>query len=68
MEKDAYIRAVLEKYPEWKDGEFVVKLRARGLVALIGQAWDEGFEHVRPEKKKMDLPEGFESLFGRFGD
>ena len=43
MTKDELWNVLLERYPDFKDEEFVVKLRARGLRNLINQAWDEGF-------------------------
>ncbi len=42
MTKDELWKALLERYPDFKDEEHIVKQRSRGLRRLMDQAWDEG--------------------------
>jgi hypothetical protein len=42
MTKDELWAALVERYPEFKDEEYIVKQRARGLKRILDQAWDEG--------------------------
>jgi hypothetical protein len=48
----------LKQAPGAKDPEFVVKLKARGLKALINQAHAEGLRQARETST-------FEQLFGK---
>ena len=52
-----------ERHPEFRDPEHVVKLRARGLKALIDQAHDEG-RRLLAERAKP--PPELEQIFGKF--
>lgn len=62
MNKQEFIEAVLDQYPEWHNGQHVAKLRARGLVRLIEQAFDEGFRHAQ-DMRSESTASGFESMF-----
>lgn len=48
-----------ERHPNFKDPEFVLKMRAKGLKALIDQAYDEG-------KKKGVAVGNFRSNLDKF--
>lgn len=50
MTKSEMWQILVERHPEFKDDEYVLKQRARGLLKLIEQAWDEG--------KKVGVEEG----------
>lgn len=55
---------LVERHPSFAVEENLVSLRARGLHALIQQAWDEG--HAAAVRKNADLYTGrssFEELF-----
>lgn len=62
MNKQEFIEAVLEKYPDWENHEHVVKLKASGLIRLIEQAFDEGFRHAE-NLRSENMASGFESMF-----
>lgn len=63
MTKKEYVAAVLERYPQFEDGNAVIKLKARGIIALISQAWDEGHADA---SKKTEMPKGFDDIFKGF--
>lgn len=65
MNKQEFIDAVLEKYPDWENNEHVVKLKARGLIRLLEQAFDEGFRHAE-NLRSENITSGFESMFPWF--
>jgi hypothetical protein len=52
-----------ERHPEFRDPESVVKLRARGLKALIDQAYDEGRRSIA---ERAQCPTELEQIFGKF--
>ncbi len=74
MTKDEIWNALLERHPDFKDEEFVVKLRARGLRRLIDQAWDEGHSKGVENGKALESmhrdaapkSDPFQDLFGPF--
>lgn len=41
--RSQYMAQVLRKYPDWKDDEHLVRLKASGLKALLRQAFDRGY-------------------------
>lgn len=45
MNKEEIWNQLCDRHPEFKDPEYVVKQRARGLKALIDQAYDNGVEN-----------------------
>ena len=71
MNKDELWKALLERYPEFADEEYIVKQRSRGLRRLLDQAWDEGhakgvengkaIESMRRDAERKKNP--FEGLF-----
>jgi hypothetical protein len=42
MTKEELWNAFLDRYPQFKDDESIVKQTSRGLRRMIDQAWDEG--------------------------
>lgn len=44
MKKEDYWEAVCKRYPKFRDPEHIVKQRARGLKALLDQAFDLGHD------------------------
>ena len=60
MNKEQIWLGFLEQAPKAVDPEFVIKLRSRGLKALLDQAYDEGFE----QGKKADTSL-FDNVFGK---
>ena len=44
MNKQELWNAVCDRYPEFKDEEYIIRQRPRGLKRLLDQAWDEGHE------------------------
>jgi len=71
MTKQALWEAFIERYPQFKDGDSVVKLKSRGLRRMIDQAWDEGHakgvRNGRPLEKTDNDKRKPENLFGGFG-
>lgn len=67
MTKQEIWRQLVERYPEWKDPDHVVKLKAKGLKALIDQAWSEGYDAVLMKGSESDedptLKNPFSGLF-----
>jgi hypothetical protein len=64
MNKTELWNALIERYPEFADEEYIVKQRARGLHRLLDQAWDEGAASVRQtERAKEDI---LSRMFGKF--
>ena len=55
-----------DRHPRFRDPDGVIKLRARGLRALLDQAYACGLQANPKFRKEPDLPEGFDSLFGGF--
>lgn len=47
--------ALIERYPEFVDEEYIVKQRARGLRRLLDQAWDEGAASVKQAAPVEDI-------------
>lgn len=64
MNKTELWNAVVERYPEFKDENFVVKQRARGLRRLLDQAWDEGRDAGLAERPQSCMSP-FDQLFGK---
>lgn len=48
MTKSEMWEACCAKYPEWRDDEHIVKLKARGLKRLLMQAMDEARPKIDP--------------------
>lgn len=67
MNKTELWIAFLERYPEFRDEESIVKQRSRGLRALLNQAWDEGHKEGTREAAADTKKNPFGDLFGGFG-
>jgi len=63
MNKTEMWNAVVEQHPEFADGAFVLKQRARGLRRLIEQAWDEGYKAAPTPCPK---PAPMDDIFNKF--
>jgi len=44
MTSDEMWEQLIERHPSFADESNLVSLRARGLKALLKQAWDEGYD------------------------
>ena len=65
MTTDEFWKLCVERYPEWGDPEHVVKLKARGLRSLLGQAAAEAVGGKDAIRDASDSgAEMFENLFG----
>lgn len=80
MTEDQFMQAVLARNPGLdKDDDEVIKLKARGLKALLRQAFQKGYEDAADKLAKVcaastgagaskhttsSCPPGFEQLFG----
>lgn len=54
MNKEEIWNQLCERHPEFKDPEYELKQRARGLKALIDQAYDNGVENQKRASAAMD--------------
>ena len=63
MDANEIWKQLCERHPAFSDPEHVVKLKARGLLALIEQAYNEGRRDVLAQTK---YPTELEQLFGKF--
>lgn len=73
MNKQEIWRQLVDRYPTWNDPTTVVKLTARGLKALIDQAYDEGLATELPKPPPMpdytysrqeEIMAKFKTMFG----
>jgi len=63
MDANEIWKQLCERHPMFSNPEHVVKLKARGLKALLDQAYLEGRRDVLGETK---MPTELEQLFGKF--
>lgn len=54
MNKEEIWNQLCERHPKFKDPEYVLKQRARGLKALIDQAYDNGVESQKRVSKAQN--------------
>lgn len=60
MTKAQFVEAVQHKYPQLRDDNHEVTIKARGLKRLIEQAFEEGEKHATENSVSM-----FDKLFRR---
>ena len=76
MSPDEIWLQLTERHPDWLDPEHVVKLRSRGLEALLRQAHQEGVDAGTKREKTLAALRDigakgkrsglFDELFGKF--
>lgn len=63
-------KELTERHPKWADPDHICKLTARGMKALIDQAFDEGYRelarNITAIDKKRDQYEPLQNPFNQF--
>ena len=65
MNKQELWEAFVERYPQSKDDEYVIKMKSRGLRRLLNQAWDEGFAKYKVKPIHSTTSDILKDLFGK---
>ena len=65
MNKQELWDAFLDRYPQAKDEEYVIKLKSRGLRRLLEQAWDEGYVKYKVKPSYSTTSNPFKDLFDK---
>ena len=63
MNKQELWDAFINRYPQAKDDEYVIKLKSRGLRRLLEQAWDEGYVKYKVKPSHSTTSDILEDLF-----